>query len=447
MMEKLSAQKSSSRNIISIKLVLGLLVIAVFAISHLIYYEVITIRPRWLLGASVFAAIISLSYVEGRRFATPLYGIATLFIVWRVALWLIAGIGVWYSNSVYPYGQMITGAGDPVDRQNFIWNTIIESWLYWDGGHYLTIALNGYTFYDVEWPNIAFFPLYPLLIRLFLPVTAGDAGVAALLVSHLALFCALLLLYDLLARDFNSAIAYRTLILVLVFPTSLFFVAAYSESLAFALSVAVLWAVRRQRWWLAGVAGFFLTLTRLPGVMVAPLIALTYLQHHNWRWHALHADILAVLLPPLGLALFMLYQWLEFGTPVAFMLAQRNWDSHVSPPWVIPQNLFMWIRDAVSPRPMLIFQAIVWASFIGLTLLAFWRLPLPYGLLALLMLVPPYLQNRVHALPRYVLLAFPAFVILAIFAERLWIRRLVIGILVPLVAIAVLLFVNRFWLA
>ena len=96
---------------------------------------------------------------------------------------------------------------------------------------------------------------------------------------------------------------------------------------------------------------------------------------------------------------------------------------------------------------MAVVQLSIWASFIGLTLLALRRLPLPYGLTALLLLLPAYLANQRGSLPRYVLIGFPAFVVLAIVAQRLWLRWLIISTMLPLLVILTLLFVNKFWVA
>ncbi len=444
------------RKAIPINMVLLLLISASVGSGYLMSRDTSETPPWWLLGIGMVATIIGLSRFDGRGFAPPLRGVITIFVVWRLLLWIMTGLGVWYGNVIVAFAGAITIGSLPgfvSERTDLVWNTLVARWMMWDAAHYQTIALSGYSFAAERFPTIAFFPLYPLLIRLLLPIAGGNGHVAAVLVSHSALLAALLLLYDLVARDFTSAVAYRTLVFLLLFPTSFFFIAGYSESLALALTVGVLWAVRRERWWLAGIFGCCLTLTRLPGIMITPLIAITYLQHCNWRWRAIRSDALTVVLPPAGLALFMGYQWWAFGTPVAFLLAQENWNSQLSAPWVIPHNLLTWIRQGSGapplgePVPMLMFQALVWLSFLVLTLLALRRLPLAYGLLTLLLLVPPYLNNRAHGLPRYVLLAFPAFVVLALLAERWWVRLLLISIMLPLLTIAVFLFINTYWVA
>ncbi len=231
-----------------------------------------------------------------------------------------------------------------------------------------------------------------------------------------------------------------------MFPTSFYFGAGYSESLALIFVVAAIWALRRHYWWLAGLAGGFLSLTRVPGVFIAPVLALSYLQHCRWRWRAVRPAFLAVLLPPLGLALFMLFQWRRFDTPFAFLIAQKDWDNYLSPPWVMPSQLLIRLRTSFD-WPITLFQIVVWITFIGLTLYAAVRLPLAYGLTAVLLIVPPYLSSWFRSLPRHILIVFPCFVAMALLTEQTWIRRLLIAVMLVLLAIGTMLYVNGFWVA
>jgi hypothetical protein len=427
---------------IGLLLLCSALLCASFALSR----GRLTLPAWWLIAADLFVmAVIGLTRFDEWRLSKPLFKIAALLALWRAGLWLVSAVGTWYSSGFYEYGKKITSGGAIIDRNNFVWRFLADAWVGWDGGHYRNIAVNGYSFLGNGEPTIAFFPLYPLLIRLFLPITSNNAALASLIVSHLALFAALLLIYDLVSRDFDHTLADRTIVLLLIFPASFYFVSAYSESLGLALLVATLWAMRKQRWWLAGIAGGLLALTRLPGVFVAPVLACAYLQQHRWRWRSIGPDFLAVLLPPLGIVLFMLYQWWRFGTPVAFLIAQRHWGNHLEPPWTIPHILLTTITTA-GDWPIRVFQLVVWVSFIGLMLFALLRLPLPYGLTVLL-LVPPYLSPWHGSFPRYVLIGFPAFIVMAMFAKQRWIYTLMVSAMLAALAIGVLLFTNGFWVA
>jgi hypothetical protein len=399
-----------------------------------------------MCAAMITAVMLRLSRLDAHIFTRPIYAIALLCVAWRAALWLFAALGIWFSDMLHPLAQRFEYDDTIYTRVSVIRNALLEGWVHWDGQHYIDIASTGYQFEGQRWPNMAFFPLYPILIRMVAPLVGYNYTIAALLVAQLAFFGALLLLYDLVAHDFGRDIAYRSVLLLLIVPTSFFFAAPYSESLALALLVGAIWALRRERWWLAGTAGFLLALTRLPGVLIAPILALAYLRHVRWRWRAIRAPALATLLPPIGLGLFMLYQWQRFGTPLAFLIAQRQWKNWLSPPWVIPERLFKALTDLPS-WPNAAFQAAFWLSFIVLTIAALRRLPLLYSLTLLLFLLPPYFSNWPWSISRHILLGFPAFVILALWTERLWVRRLLVVGLCVLLLMATSVFVNGFLVA
>ena len=372
----------------------------------------------------------------------PLVRIAAVFVVWRLALSLVAGASLWYSAALYPYGKLISWNGSILDRVDVVRRALVDNWTVWDGDYYKAIALHGYTFRDAAWPSIPFFPLYPALIRLVLPIFGGNAALAAVLVANLAMVCAIMLLHSLVQSDFGEARADRTIYVLLVFPTSIFFAASYTESLALALMVAVIWALRQQRWWLAGIAGFFLALTRLPGVLAAPIILLTYFEHQRWRWQHIRWEILAAGLPALGLGVFMLYQWRRFGTPLAFLIAQAQWEQHLSPPWAIPLSLLA--RLQLEGLAIYALHLAIWGLFIVLAIVAWRRLPRLYSLV-LLLLVPAYLASWAFSIGRHVLIGFPAFVVLAMWSETRWVWWLLVGISLPLLVICAALFVNTFW--
>ena len=128
--------------------------------------------------------------------------------------------------------------------------------------HYLDIATKGYFGTDM-----AFFPLYPLLIAH--PRTADreplDRRPADL--EHLALLRAALSSTSWSSIEYNRPVAHRAIFYVSIFPTAIFFSAVYTESLFFVLTVASFYYIRERKWWFAGVFGFFAALTRVEGVL------------------------------------------------------------------------------------------------------------------------------------------------------------------------------------
>ncbi|KAB8141024.1 hypothetical protein F8S13_21120 [Chloroflexia bacterium SDU3-3] len=386
------------------------------------------VRSGWVLRARCGAAV------------------GAMFAVWRVGLWLAAAFALWFSSALNRIGTALSRDGNSYGRDGLLWNTLVQGWNQWDSEHYTTIAHTGYVL-DSRWPNVAFFPLYPLVIRPAALLLGGDYNLAAVLVANLAFLAALLLLYQLVAGDFGRRVAVFAVLFALLVPTSFFFGAAYSESLALLLVVAAIWAIRRELWWLAGIVGFLLALTRIPGVAIAPLLALAYLRSMGWRWRAVRWPMLAAALPPLGVAAFMAFQWWKFGTPFAFMQAQRAWENTLSPPWVLPLNL------CVEPFhqqawPNVVFQGLFYVGFVGAAALALFRLPMAYGLSTALLLLPPLLSSWVWSVSRHVLIGVAVYVLLAQAAARWrWARWVAPLLLVPLLLLAAMLFVNGWWVA
>ena len=208
----------------------------------------------------------------------------------------------------------------------------LDMWAQWDAQHYVNIAVRGYDPPTAPESNIAFFPLYPLLIRIVL-VTIGrvdtqTAAFVGLVIANVALFIALLYLSALVARDFSLSLARRTVLYVLVFPTTLFLSSVYAEPVFLLTAVASLYHARAGEWGRSGVFGALAALTRPFGVLLLfPIAVELYRQRPRWRsW-------LTLIGPPLGLALFIGYLWWLFGDPLAYFHAGTSWGRGLHAPW------------------------------------------------------------------------------------------------------------------
>jgi hypothetical protein len=330
--------------------------------------------------------------------------------------------------------------------------------LRYDTGFYLVIALQGYEGGPLR---AAFPPLYPLAIGALKPAAdpfaaseIGAALLAGLAVSWVAFGVGLYLLHRLVALDFGEQVAHRTVVLLAVFPTSFFFSAVYAESLFLALSVGSIYAGRRGHWWLAGLLGGLAALTRLQGIIL--LVPLTVLLLYGPRgdrpagprrgWRPPHfppalRHAAPVLLIPVALAAFAAYLWIAIDDPLATLAAQREgWDRHAAIPVV---SAYLGLEDAAwaANRVRLGFSpfkdaptraALTDAAFFLFAVVgvagALRRLPLAYSayalsaLLFLLLSVPEHGRERLMSLPRVILVVFPLFIWLGLWADtpRRW---------------------------
>ena len=167
-------------------------------------------------------------------------------------------------------------------------NVLMAPAIRWDSIWYVQIAHSGYS----NSHDPAFFPLYPLLIRIA-GWAVGSLPLGGLLVSLVSLLVALEIVRRLTELELGADAAGATVLLLAFTPMAVFFTAVYTESLFLALSAGMFLAARRERWLLAGVLGGLAAATRVTGVLlVIPFFLLFWEQ----RKRAARAT-------PMGLAL------------------------------------------------------------------------------------------------------------------------------------------------
>jgi hypothetical protein len=204
----------------------------------------------------------------------------------------------------------------------------IESW---DGRWYVTVARRGYLLVPGRQSDPAFFPFYPLLLRL---AHHGGIGLMAggIILSNLALPAALLALYELGRRHLPEPVARRAAIYAAVFPMGFVFSMVYPQSLVLlAIALTALLALH-DRFGAAAVFAAAATLARPEGVfLVLPLAACAAAAWPRLDPVARGRAITAVAAAPVAMLTYPLYlRWAlhDFG---AWGTAQRAWGRSFSP--------------------------------------------------------------------------------------------------------------------
>jgi hypothetical protein len=317
---------------------------------------------------------------------------------------------------------------------------------HWDGAWYLRIAQEGYSFKPGTPSSISFFPLYPMLIWLLSGVFVS-ASIAAVVISNVCLLAAGLLLNALARLDYpDDAISSAAVTLLMFSPVSFFFSSAYSESLFLLLSVAAFLAARRGHWLVACLCGGASAATRNVGVIIAVPLFVEYARQ-TWRPGAglkpfLTRRILSFGLIPLGVGLFLFFNYVEFGDPFAYVKATAVWGRYLVPPWrtlaqarMFPE-FYLWLFGGTLGTAIL-----VWiAGF-------FLKLRVSYlGWVGLLLAV--YLcGNSLEAIPRYLSILFPLFIVLGVVAVRFrWSYELIFASSTVLLTICTVLSANGYWM-
>ena len=289
-------------------------------------------------------------------------------------------------------------------------NPLLDAATRWDAKAYVDIAHVGYGAVPA---NNAYFPLYPLLMRLVAaPLGGSDDAylVAGLLISNLSLLVALLYLARLVAIDSDAAAGTRAVLYLLVFPTSVFLSVLYPESLLIALSIGAVYHARRGERLPAGALGFLAALTRpFIGAAVALPIAIEAYQRSGFRAAVASAA-------PAGLALagWLVALWRITGDPKAILTAEANWGVGPSVPFEAFFDLF---DPHVYGFPYVVLGLTL---FVAVLVILAWRVLRPsLAAYATVVFLISIATGSLTSSPRYYLSVFPAFMVLAL-AVRGW---------------------------
>lgn len=276
----------------------------------------------------------------------------------------------------------------------------------WDSVYYIRIAHLGYG----SGARVAFFPLYPLLIRgLEVASGLGDA-VASLAVANLAVLAALAGMYVLGRDRLSQAHAWRAILYLVLSPYGFALGLAYSEGLFLALAVWLFVFSDRRRDAPAIALGVLAGLTRVSSLaLILPLVVVAWQRRTVGSW-------LVAAAPALGIGLQMAWLRHSVGDPLAFVHAQGRWGGHASfPPLALGEEFWQF---AQTGRAIHLLSALTVIIYLAL-LVPILRLPLfaghraeevAYvgGIFAL-----PLLAGVLQSSGRFGLLAFPLFFALA----------------------------------
>ncbi len=248
----------------------------------------------------------------------------------------------------------------------FLTEPFLNTHVSWDSEYYLAIAVNGYeapTIHRIDavfgdeaqsgggfWPFVipdevaqttgislsyAFFPFYPLLIRLFaLPLSIfgmnpiATATLAGVVVSMLGTLAAMISLYELARTELGEEGGIRAAFYLIIFPSGFFLAQVYTEGLFVGLAFSSLVLLRKgHRTW-AAILAVMATFTRAAGITLAIPLLISWLEEGEWHrldmeWKQIYyngipwkpaARALAVLAPILAFQLWrMSYYGLAFS--------------------------------------------------------------------------------------------------------------------------------------
>jgi hypothetical protein len=286
----------------------------------------------------------------------------------------------------------------------------------WDGTWFLQAVHQGYPAHlpmhagHVTANPIAFFPLFPLAVRL-VDLTGLPAIWSALLVSAVTGATAVYGVGLLARRLRGDAAGARAALLFAVFPATFIFSLAYSEGIVITCVSIGLIALLDRRWWLAGLLGALATASS--PVALAFVVSCAWCAGRSIVKERTFGALVAPILAPLGFLAFMAYLDRHTGTSNSWRLTERGgWKSYPSLEYPF-RILWTFLRNPLSPTltGQILFFGTVGAG-IGIALMCRERQPVPVLLYGICALGAAAISQPVGLRPRFFLLAFPVVIAL-----------------------------------
>jgi hypothetical protein len=195
----------------------------------------------------------------------------------------------------------------------------------WDGIWYRHIAAHGYLLVPGHQSDPAFFPLYPLLLKI-IHASGVSTGAGGVILSNVFFLAALIAFDAFGAEIFSRALARRATLLLAVFPTSYVCSMVYPESLVLlAFALAGLLAMR-GRWLACAAAAAVAALARPEGILlVFPIAACVLVRRQHLQPNERGRAVAAILAAPAAAISFPLYLGWALHDPLAWSKAQHAW--------------------------------------------------------------------------------------------------------------------------
>ncbi|MFF8831837.1 hypothetical protein [Streptomyces sp. NPDC015131] len=307
--------------------------------------------------------------------------------------------------------------------------------LSWDSDWYLGIASAGYgtTLY---WPDgvvqsdLAFFPLYPALVRAVTTVLPVAGGTAGLMVAWAAAGAAAWGIFLLGERLHGRGTATALVLLWGLLPHSIVLTMAYTEPLLTACAAWSLYAVLTGRWLWAGTLAALAGAARPNGIAVAAAVGAAALyeayrllrgeRRARWRaWAAAWRTWAGAAVAPVGWVGYLLWVGVRTGDPLGgYFAVQAGWTSRFD----FGVGTFGFARRVVTGPMELGFTVALLITALGVVLFALFLLdrpPLPLLVYtAVLVVIAVGGAGFFESKPRFLLPAFPLLLPLAVALRR-----------------------------
>ncbi|WP_338699872.1 hypothetical protein V2W30_24830 [Streptomyces sp. Q6] len=309
-----------------------------------------------------------------------------------------------------------------------IWPTLAADW---DSKWYLGIADHGYertlgTEYDAN--NLAFFPLYPYLVKGFAVVTPGSRASVGLVLAVVCSFAAAWGVFAVGNRLHGRRVGILLTFLWACLPVGLVEWMGYTESLFTAFAAWSLYAVLTGRWVWAGTLAALSGLTRPTGIALAAAVSLCGLIALRRRFSP--RVLAGTLLAPLGWLAYVGWVGLRLGRWDGYFAVQKLWHNELDGGVETLRRMREFLAYDSTPELFLVIVTATLLASVVLWGLSVWdRQPLPLLVFTGVLLAIVLGSGGVYfSRARFLLPAFPLLLPVALVMARASRRFLVLGV-------------------
>ena len=200
-----------------------------------------------------------------------------------------------------------------------------------DGAYYQIIATSGYPHVlpvnhgQVIKNPVAFFPLFPLLVKAVMWATGLGFASAAVLFNTIAAGIAALLIAKVVKQHSDERTANITAMLWLVWPIAFVLTLAYSEALFVAVAAGCLLSLFRKHWIAAGVLAALASAARPNGLILALCCAVAAVM--AFKQDRKLQPFIAPFIAPIGTLAYFAWLWNRTGRATAWSTTEsQGWQ-------------------------------------------------------------------------------------------------------------------------
>ena len=374
-----------------------------------------------------------------------LLSLTGIFFAWRAGLFLVAllaSIILPASRPLFPYKNTLL---EPSGLPSWIWG-----FGNFDGVHYLRIAMLGYGGSDF---SQAFFPIFPLLIKLFLFL--GNPVVVGLIIANIAVFLSTFAIYKLFRTDFDKQISFLSTILFLLFPTAYYLGSIYSESTFLLFVIVSLYFLKTKKTFTAALFAALAAATRPVGIFLSFVFLyefIRYISQNRKDLNGIFKKALSLVISSTGLISYMVYLKLNFGSPFYFLVSTVSFHTGRENSIVLlPQVFFRYAKILISfPINSLPFfnaslEFLLTLIPLVLLFLFFKKMNKGYFIFTICALLLPTLTGTLSSMPRFALVSFAILPYIVKASGRYKILLIVVSAFLEIALTA--LFTRGYWIA